>query len=99
MDQYFHRYNHVTKDVKLQSLPSEIFRRQMYVTFGDDKVGSELIPELGVDSLMWASDYPHSETTWPHSRETIETSAMNRLPESDSDRILYGNAAELYGIH
>ena len=52
--------------------PSEYFKRQGYITFGDDPIGLHNIEFTGADSMMWGSDYPHDEGTFPHSREVIE---------------------------
>ena len=46
---------------------------------------------------MWGSDYPHDEGTFPHSREVIERTFEGVSPE-DRQRIVYGNAAALYGF-
>src|SRR5262249_39246915 len=51
--------------------PSELFRRQVMATFEEDELAPQLIPMLGADSCMWASDYPHTDSTFPHSRRTI----------------------------
>ena len=55
----------------LKAKPSEIFRRQVYATFEEEPLGPELLPLLGPDNFMWASDYPHPDSTFPHSREAI----------------------------
>ena len=47
--------------------PSELFRRQVYATFEEDALAAPLIPLLGADSCMWASDYPHTDSTFPNS--------------------------------
>jgi predicted TIM-barrel fold metal-dependent hydrolase len=77
--------------------PSEYFKRQMMVTFFDDSLGLELRNRIGVGNIMWSSDYPHPDTTWPHSRETIERQ-FSGVPEFDANRILFENARQLYGI-
>jgi predicted TIM-barrel fold metal-dependent hydrolase len=46
---------------------------------------------------MWSSDYPHSDSTWPRSREIIEDN-MGSLPPADLEQIVYGNAVRLYDI-
>jgi predicted TIM-barrel fold metal-dependent hydrolase len=51
--------------------PSEVFRRQVSATFQEDPLGVELRHRIGVENLMWASDYPHIDSTWPRSREVI----------------------------
>ncbi len=56
---------------KLTLKPSEYFRRQLYATFIDDPFGIAHRHDIGVDNLLWSSDFPHSATFWPHSREKI----------------------------
>jgi predicted TIM-barrel fold metal-dependent hydrolase len=46
---------------------------------------------------MWASDYPHSDSTWPHSRKVIEQDFIG-VPDDELDAIVAGNAAALYGL-
>ena len=64
----------------LELLPSEFFKRQGYVTFGDDAVGIHNIPFTGADCIMWGSDYPHDEGTFPHSQEVLAR-MFNGVPE------------------
>ena len=52
---------------------------------------------IGADRVMWASDYPHADSTWPHSRETIERNFAGVSPEQIR-AITRGNVAALYGI-
>jgi uncharacterized protein len=51
----------------------------------------------GVGNLMWASDFPHADSTWPNSREVIARDFQD-VPAADRQRIIADNAAELYGI-
>ena len=53
---------------------------------------------LGAGNTMWASDYPHGDSTWPDSRKAIDESTLARLPDADRRRILWDNAAKLYAI-
>jgi uncharacterized protein len=77
--------------------PSELFRRQVLATFEEDELGATLIPLLGADSCMWASDYPHTDSTFPHSREAIEET-LGALPAADRRKITATNCARLYGF-
>lgn len=77
--------------------PSELFRRQVIATFEEDELGPQLIPLLGADSCMWASDYPHTDSTFPHSRHAIEETLGN-LPEGDRRKITATNCASLYAF-
>ena len=60
------------QDYQLKAKPSEIFRRQVYATFEEEPLGPALLPLLGPDNFMWASDYPHPDSTFPHSMEAID---------------------------
>jgi hypothetical protein len=51
-------------------LPSEIFRRNMYLCMIEEPVGLGHRADIGVDRIMWECDYPHTDTVWPESRES-----------------------------
>jgi predicted TIM-barrel fold metal-dependent hydrolase len=52
---------------------------------------------LNPDHLMWGSDHPHSEGTFPHSKERIEQDFAD-IPEAETRRLVHDNAAEFYGL-
>ena len=52
---------------RLEEHPSFYVRRQVHATFQDDRVGMQNINITGVDTLLWGSDYPHEEGTFPGS--------------------------------
>ena len=76
--------------------PSELFRRQMYATF-EEEFFPEQIPLLGADACMWASDYPHTDSTFPNSREVIDETLGVLTPE-DRRKVTATNCARLYGF-
>jgi predicted TIM-barrel fold metal-dependent hydrolase len=82
---------------KLTLKPSEYFRRQMYCTFIDDSFGVASRHWIGVDNIMWSSDYPHTASTWPHSRDII-TRDFKDVSEVEKRKIVRENAAQLYGF-
>jgi predicted TIM-barrel fold metal-dependent hydrolase len=88
---------HVPKalDYQLQAKPSEIFRRQVYATFEEEPFGPQLIPILGPDNFMWASDYPHPDSTFPHSAAAI-AEAFAGLDESLVRQVTAENCRRLY---
>ncbi len=61
----------------------------MYATFQDDRIGVLLRDQIGLDRLMWASDFPHSDSTWPHSREVIERD-FEGVPEREAGHPGFG---------
>lgn len=65
----------------LVTKPSDLFKRQIYATFQDDRVAMELIPFFGEGHLLWASDYPHPDSVWPSSRQAIERQMQHLTPE------------------
>src|SRR5438552_318207 len=90
---------HVPKaqDYRLRARPSELFRRQVYATFEEEPLGPELLPLLGPDNFMWASDYPHPDSTFPHSRESI-AHAFRGLERAFVEQVTATNCARLYGF-
>src|SRR5713226_9204298 len=52
-------------------LPSDFFRRNVVLSFQEDAIGIRLRDAIGVDNMMWGSDYPHSESTFPQSRKIL----------------------------
>jgi len=77
--------------------PSELFRRQVMATFEEDEQAAQMIPELGAESCMWASDYPHTDSTFPHSREAVDET-LGALSDEDRRKITATNCARLYGF-
>ena len=80
---------------KLQ--PSEYFHRNVSASFIVDRVGVFTREFMGVENLMWSSDYPHTDSTWPRSRESIEHDFAG-VPEADRIKMTCTNAAKLYGF-
>ena len=82
----------------MTALPSEVIRRQVYITFQNDTpgvAGAEAVDLL--DNCMWASDYPHGGATWPDSLNTIKA-LMKRLTDEEVQKLVWGNAAKFYGV-
>jgi uncharacterized protein len=77
--------------------PSEYWRRQCKATFQFDRIGPKLIDEIGVETLMWGSDYPHPDGVWPESSKYIEEQFAG-LPADTIHKITCENAAKFYGL-
>jgi len=75
--------------------PSELFRRQVIATFEEEALAAQFIPLLGADCCMWASDYPHTDSTFPNSRAAIDES-FGALGAEDRRKITATNCARLY---
>jgi Amidohydrolase len=96
--------------------PSDFLRRNVVLSFQEDAIGIRLPPSFpprlagegqggGVDNMMWGSDYPHSESTFPQSRK-IPAEILARVPDDEqakpaADRdlgIAGGNTARVYNF-
>ncbi len=66
MDHWWHDH-HRWMEPKLDEAPNAYFKRQFWATFEDDRAGILTRELIGVDRLMWGSDYPHTEGTFPYS--------------------------------
>ena len=88
---------HMWHTPRLEMKPSEFFKRQGHIIFGDDEIGLRNRDITGVDCLMWGSDYPHDEGTFPNSCEVIERTFKD-IPEDETRKIVGENAAKLYGF-
>jgi predicted TIM-barrel fold metal-dependent hydrolase len=96
MDATWHKHRHHTQS-KLEEPPSFYFHRQVFGTFIDDVVGVRNRDVIGVDNIMWSSDYPHINSSWPRSREYIEKH-FSDVPAAERAKMVGGNAARVYGL-
>ena len=100
---YLHRLDHAQEkfgamvEQPLPLKPSEYARRQIWATFQDDPVGPNTYRFFGADNFMWASDFPHTDTTWPNSRHVIARDFAG-VPEHITRKMVSENAARLYRI-
>jgi predicted TIM-barrel fold metal-dependent hydrolase len=69
----------------------------VFCSFQEDSVGVRERQVIGIDNLMWGSDYPHTESTFPRSRE-VTAAILNGVTDADKEKILYTNAKALYGF-
>jgi predicted TIM-barrel fold metal-dependent hydrolase len=82
-------------NVELAEPPSFYMRRQVHSTFQDDPIGLNNIEYTGAEALIWGSDYPHHEGTYPHSQETVARLA-DGVKDADAVKVFRDNAASLF---
>ena len=82
---------------ELSKLPSEYFAENIYVTFQDDWTAFKHASDMNWRRLMWANDFPHSDSTWPWSQEMLAEHTAQLSPDQ-KHAILTGNVADLYQI-
>ena len=84
-------------DLALPLPPSAYFKRQIWATFQKDLHGVRAMAAIAPDNVMWGSDYPHRDGTWPFSRKAIEEQFRD-IPEGIACRMLWDNVRRLYRI-
>ncbi|HEX7131252.1 MAG TPA: amidohydrolase family protein, partial [Iamia sp.] len=77
--------------------PSTYFFRNVYACFFRDDVGVEMIERVGPDNITFETDYPHTDSTWPDTKE-IATGFMRGLPEESVYKIMRGNAIRMLSL-
>ncbi len=77
--------------------PSQMFKRQCYLVGWYDRAAILTRQYIGTENILWGAHFPLATSTWPRSQETIERS-FEGVPEEDRRKILWENAARLYGI-
>lgn len=77
--------------------PHEVWKRQFYATIEDDRPAILTREMIGVDNLMWGSDYPHVDSTWPCSLDVLDEIFAD-VPDADRAKITHENVTAVYGI-
>jgi len=94
MDHAYAKYRALLPE-PLSLKPSEYVRRQVWATFQDDAVGAATYALFGEDNYMWASDFPHTDSTFPESHAWIEKN-FEGVPDPVRRKIVHDNVVELY---
>jgi predicted TIM-barrel fold metal-dependent hydrolase len=99
LDTVYRRHRWWTKST-LPHEPSYYVKRNVWITFQEDRAGMRLVDFIGEDRVMWADDYPHTDSTWPNSQKFLDEH-FQLVPEKDRERlrrkISCENAGKLYG--
>jgi predicted TIM-barrel fold metal-dependent hydrolase len=78
-------------------LPSEIFRRNMYLCMIEEPVCLKYRDDIGIDRIMWECDYPHTDTTWPDSQSITEgVLKAAGTSHEEADMITHQNAERVF---
>ena len=85
------------KDLDLKMKPSEYWHRQFYATYQTDPVGVRLFDLLGIDNVMWGSDFPHPDGIWPDSQEFLDRELAG-VSADIRRKVTRDNAAKLYKL-
>jgi len=77
--------------------PSELFHRQCYLTGSYDQAAFLVRKYLGIENMLWQTNFPNANSTWPNTQDYIKRSFAD-VPAKERQMVLSGNAANLYHI-
>ncbi|MGV0851366.1 amidohydrolase family protein [Mycolicibacterium phlei] len=97
-DYHFERYGVRQDCPEFTEPPSYYFKRQVYTTYWFEKVDPFHVNNIGADNIMFETDYPHSTSLEPADVEWAMREGMAGISDEDKNKILWANAAELYGV-
>ncbi|MEE9284199.1 MAG: amidohydrolase family protein [Dehalococcoidia bacterium] len=99
MDHVHHRHRFwAGTQLKSGVMPSQFFRDHVYLTFIRDAGAAPLRHLIGVKNIMWSSDYPHADTSFPNSHKLIAEQFAG-VPADELQRMVCDNVAELYHMN
>ena len=67
----------------------------MFGCFIDEPDAVSLIEQIGIDNVMAEADYPHTDSSWPHTLETMHKRLAGRS-DADMWKVLQGNARRVF---
>jgi len=77
--------------------PSQLFKEHVYGCYFDDPHGLRSLEEIGVDNVTFECDYPHSDSTWPHTAK-IAAEQTRELSDEVVYKLMRGNAIKMLSI-
>ena len=94
-DHQFERQRLHTEGYELT--PSQLFKRQCYMVGWFDATGLRTRHHIGLNNILWSTNFPQSTSTWPETRQAIAR-CFGDVTENERKQILVDNAAKLYKI-
>ena len=94
-DHQFERQRLHNEGYKLK--PTELFKRQCHFVGWFDTTGLKTRHHIGLNTLLWSTNFPQSTSTWPESQNTISR-CFEGIPENERRQVLVDNAAKLYKL-
>ncbi len=97
LDHAWERYRWSMEMVATERPPSHYIRECIYATFQDDWSVRHVIDAMNLERVMWATDFPHGDGTYPNSRKVAEQ-VTEGMTDEQRHAVVYGNVARLYGL-
>ena len=95
LDKMSERHGWEQLGMTLQEKPSHYWRQNMFASFEEDEFGIANRHEIGVENLLWATDYPHPDSTWPQSQQVIHDALRRRARRRDASHRRRQRGADL----
>ena len=96
-DNYLRHSKSELRDVKLARMPSEYMKERFPASFITDPYAVENRHAVGIERMLWSSDFPHITSDWPYSWKTVNAT-FTGVPDDERHAILAGNAQRLFGF-
>ena len=97
LDHAWERYRWSMDMVATERPPSDYIRECIWVTFQDDWSVRHVVDALAMERVMWATDFPHGDGTYPHSRK-VAGEVTEGMSEAQQRAVVHDNAVALYGL-
>ena len=94
-DYIWAQHRHSRTDLHMTIRPSELYEQHVFGCLLDDTVGLQLRHSIGVDQILFESDYPHADSKWPGSRAYAEQ-LLAEVPDDEAHRMIELNARALF---
>lgn len=91
------RIGRIDFPTKLTMSAGDYFHRQVFLSYVKDPVAIANRHTIGIDNLMWSSDYPHTASSWPRSQEVV-AEELGDVPEDERRKLLRDNVRRVYGL-
>jgi uncharacterized protein len=98
MDHAYKFARYWMKAKELEHLPSEYVKRQVYVTHQEDATAFRFKDDLNIKHVMWATDFPHMDSTYPNSLNVLEQITKGNLTSDEVKSVVHDNVVELYDL-
>jgi len=84
-------------DTELQNDVRYYWDTHMYSSFMYDPLGLDLVDRIGIDRVMWSSDFPHNESTFGYSEKSL-AAVVGAVGPEEAAQVVSGNVVEFLGL-
>ena len=96
LDQMWTEHRHY-QEIDFDGRPSDLYRKHFWACTITEEFGLRVRSEVGVDRIMLESDYPHADSSWPHTRARAEQ-LLADVPDEDARRMAELTARDVFKL-